>query len=140
MLPASAPQPLRETIRGLASHRRVTIRLLRRAERSFSAVLAAPELPDCFPHAFDLACSYRYVQSLRDVIRGLLAVGEFDRAFMLLDRVTSVLLEDSFVLSLRIPKTAPLRGAVDVFAYNVRLFESAFSDLKKSKGAVCANV
>lgn len=140
MIPTSTPQPLRESIRALSSHRRVTIRSLRRAERAFLVILGAPELPDCFPHAFDLACSYRYIRSLRDVVRGLLAVGEFDHAFMLLDRIILVLLEDSFVLFSRMTKVASLRGAVDAFAHNVRIFESAFYDLKKSKDAVCANI
>lgn len=134
------PDAFREKIRQLASERRNTIRYLRRTERAFLAILAAPELFECLPHAFDLAHSYRYVRSLRDVIRGLLAVGEFDRAFTLLDRIVSMLLEDSFTLATLVPKTALCRKEVDTFSHNVRIFESSFSDLKRSKLAVCANV
>lgn len=134
MLPTTVGEDVRQRVRALASQRRCMIRMLRRVERSFLAVLGAEGTIDYFPYGFDLPPSYRYICALRDRIRGLFAVGEVRRGIVLSDRLVSILIEDAFALTEAIPAGSPLRDLVDKFAHNVRLFEDALRVLKAASG------
>ena len=136
MLPPTAADYVRKRVRELTSQRRCMIRMLRRTERSFLAVLGAEETGYWFPYGFDLPASYRYICALRDRIRGLFAVGEVRRGVVLSDRLISILVEDSFALTEAVPVGAPLRDLVDTFADNVRMLEDALRALKVRAGLV----
>ena len=117
-------------VRKLSAGRYTIARSLRRVQRSFLAILGEEELARHFVHGFDLVHAYRYVCSLTDVIRGFLAKGIFERAFILLNRLIGMLLEDSFLFGVVVPLTSDRRELVDAFTYDVRLFESAVIELR----------